>query len=60
MLMARWVVVVKYISNEQFVEGSQQFKQYNCPFGQFIQLTSLRIKYPFKRVITPEFLTILY
>lgn len=59
MVMVRWAVVVKFISNEQFVEGSQQFKQYNCPFSQFIQINSLRIKYPFKRVPILEFLSIL-
>lgn len=52
----RWAAVVKYISNEQLVKGSQQFKQYNCLFGQFVQLTSLRMKYPFKRVIIMGFL----
>lgn len=36
---------MKYSSHEQVVKNSQQFKQCSCPFSQFIQMNSLRLKY---------------
>ena len=50
------MVVEKYVLNEQFLEGSQQSKQCNCSFSQFIQINLLRIKCPFRRVLILTFL----
>ena len=45
-----------YVLTEQFLEGSQQCKQCNCSFSQFIQINLLRIKCPFRRVLILTFL----
>ena len=59
-VVVRSVAVEKCVLNEQFVEGSQQSKQCNCSFSQFIQINLLRIKYPFKRVLILTFLNMSY